>query len=454
MNSSNIVAEARASLAAPTASARTAARQTLREHGFTDRQVAEMQRDAFSARVTARFAEATNGSRQVAWYWPVVSVGARHGLSEQDVAGIAVVLSSAALPEDNRTVRLARIKAAAVQALGRGVAEAVVVALDAAHRRQTQVVAERTLCSTDRRYRDRKVGKKGATSLVSEANSGRYLLVHNNTQKIVSVHTSPRERASAYKSHPDRRNLVPGRTYKDVKAGDHYQLREPKSESCGADSGTQTIAGRGKPKGGARKVGEPGGSLSTVREGRYQSVHDAADRFPALAPGDTRIWMAIQDGRLHEDRRLTLDRLHETHAFLASVASDDPAAIYAVLQERKWSPKGEAAALVEARGLPRCSLGVGDVIVTRTGAWLVEKSGFSRLPVSESKPVIGQKDGKNHGYVGFYQNREVDIYASSLYAAKQAAVAHFKPPKSRAHTVHVHLAETPDGKQYKHTADF
>ena len=46
-----------------------------------------------------------------------------------------------------------------------------------------------------------------------------------------------------------------------------------------------------------------------------------------------------------------------------------------------------------------------------------------------------------YGYKAFYNGKEADIYAPSLYAAKVQAVQHFKAPKSNAHMVHVHLCE-------------
>lgn len=49
-----------------------------------------------------------------------------------------------------------------------------------------------------------------------------------------------------------------------------------------------------------------------------------------------------------------------------------------------------------------------------------------------------------NGYVAFYAGRQTDIRAASLYAAKLAAVAFFKPRRSQEHMVHVHLAERAD----------
>lgn len=59
-----------------------------------------------------------------------------------------------------------------------------------------------------------------------------------------------------------------------------------------------------------------------------------------------------------------------------------------------------------------------------------------------------------YGYVTFYDRKRHELYAHSLYAAKQAAVAYFKPPKSRQHMVSVVLAELPNGMPTIHAADF
>jgi hypothetical protein len=50
-----------------------------------------------------------------------------------------------------------------------------------------------------------------------------------------------------------------------------------------------------------------------------------------------------------------------------------------------------------------------------------------------------------YGYIALYQGRRHELYADSLYAAKLAADAYFKPPKSKRHLVTVHLAEV-DGE--------
>ena len=50
-----------------------------------------------------------------------------------------------------------------------------------------------------------------------------------------------------------------------------------------------------------------------------------------------------------------------------------------------------------------------------------------------------------NGYIAFYAGKQTEVRAASLYAAKLAAVALFKPRRSQEHMVHVHLAERADG---------
>jgi hypothetical protein len=55
-----------------------------------------------------------------------------------------------------------------------------------------------------------------------------------------------------------------------------------------------------------------------------------------------------------------------------------------------------------------------------------------------------------HGYLAFYNGQRAEIRAASLYAAKLAAVAHFKVRKSREHMVSVVFAERADGPAVTH----
>lgn len=58
-----------------------------------------------------------------------------------------------------------------------------------------------------------------------------------------------------------------------------------------------------------------------------------------------------------------------------------------------------------------------------------------------------------NGYIAFYNDKQIEIRASSLYAAKLEAVKQLKVPKSKQGLLAVVLAEK-DGKQVVHTPDF
>lgn len=57
-----------------------------------------------------------------------------------------------------------------------------------------------------------------------------------------------------------------------------------------------------------------------------------------------------------------------------------------------------------------------------------------------------------NGYIAFFNGQRAELRAESLYAAKLAAIALFKPRKSQAHMVHVELAERADGSPVVHVA--
>ena len=58
-----------------------------------------------------------------------------------------------------------------------------------------------------------------------------------------------------------------------------------------------------------------------------------------------------------------------------------------------------------------------------------------------------------NGYVCFYSDKQIEIRAESLYAAKLKAIKQLKVPKSKQGLLAVVLAEK-DGKQVVHTPDF
>ena len=57
-----------------------------------------------------------------------------------------------------------------------------------------------------------------------------------------------------------------------------------------------------------------------------------------------------------------------------------------------------------------------------------------------------------NGYIFFYQAKQIEVHADTLYAAKQKALAVFKPAKSKQHLVHGALAEL-DGTPVTHNTD-
>jgi hypothetical protein len=59
-----------------------------------------------------------------------------------------------------------------------------------------------------------------------------------------------------------------------------------------------------------------------------------------------------------------------------------------------------------------------------------------------------------NGYIAFYGDRELEVYAPSSYEAWQKAVALFKPRKKQEHMVHVHLCKRADGSEVLHSTAF
>jgi hypothetical protein len=84
---------------------------------------------------------------------------------------------------------------------------------------------------------------------------------------------------------------------------------------------------------------------------------------------------------------------------------------------------------------------------------LIEHDGYDRRIVLRKRrgiqgfytplrnPSRKRRRNPSNGYIAFYNGKQTEIYADSLYEAKQKAVAFFKPRKSQAHMVHVELAE-------------
>lgn len=55
-----------------------------------------------------------------------------------------------------------------------------------------------------------------------------------------------------------------------------------------------------------------------------------------------------------------------------------------------------------------------------------------------------------NGYICFYNGQRWECLASSMIKAKELAIRHFKPPKSKHHMISVILAEK-DGETVTHS---
>lgn len=78
------------------------------------------------------------------------------------------------------------------------------------------------------------------------------------------------------------------------------------------------------------------------------------------------------------------------------------------------------------------------------------------------KQINTNDDGKGGklkcGYIAMYRNEQVEVFANTIFGAKEIAIAYFKPPKSQARMVAVMLCEhyDKDGnviETVEHTAD-
>lgn len=67
-----------------------------------------------------------------------------------------------------------------------------------------------------------------------------------------------------------------------------------------------------------------------------------------------------------------------------------------------------------------------------------------------SRQQINTKADGKCGYIVRFNSKEVEVYANTMFEAKQLAVKHFKPSKSKEYMVNVMLAEI-NGKPVIHT---
>ena len=75
-----------------------------------------------------------------------------------------------------------------------------------------------------------------------------------------------------------------------------------------------------------------------------------------------------------------------------------------------------------------------------------------KIDAQDFKILRKEESEGSHGYIAFsHDGKRHELYANTSYEAKQKAVKHFNPPKSKQHLVTVHLAQK-DGKDVTHIA--
>ena len=130
---------------------------------------------------------------------------------------------------------------------------------------------------------------------------------------------------------------------------------------------------------------------SLERGEQYRRLNDAAVTNRALRKGSTEVWYykpswsrdAGMGSEFLEPRGLlpTEEDLDKTHVLLGRVASKDPEEIFVALQGINWSPNGEAFDFIGKKGVHHPSMSVGDVVVIRGDAYMVDRPvGFFKLP--------------------------------------------------------------------------
>lgn len=71
----------------------------------------------------------------------------------------------------------------------------------------------------------------------------------------------------------------------------------------------------------------------------------------------------------------------------------------------------------------------------------------------EYTPINTKQEG-DCGYICMYGDKKVALYAKDMWAAKVAAIAHFKVKKSKEYLVSAYLCEKSDGSQYVQSTSF
>ena len=68
-------------------------------------------------------------------------------------------------------------------------------------------------------------------------------------------------------------------------------------------------------------------------------------------------------------------------------------------------------------------------------------------------PINTKQEG-DCGYICTFGDKKVALYAKDMFAAKKAAIIHFKVKKSKEYLVTPYLCEKQDGSQYVQSTSF
>jgi len=128
-------------------------------------------------------------------------------------------------------------------------------------------------------------------------------------------------------------------------------------------------------------------ALDEQRE-QYKTINDAAKYIPGLAKGNTEIWYyKTEAGRdlgmgsewcIERDLLPDPKNLKKTHVYIGSIKETIPEKIFLNLQGDNWSPKGEAYNMI-AKTKTHTSMSMGDIVVVKGQAFMVDRFGFYNL---------------------------------------------------------------------------
>jgi hypothetical protein len=122
----------------------------------------------------------------------------------------------------------------------------------------------------------------------------------------------------------------------------------------------------------------------------FNSLQDAGDNY---SPGNTQIWywkeefsheMKLGFKSLQSAGKLPdLKNLSRTHVLIGTLAETDPEKIWNMMQAENWSPQNQAEAMIDRLGVDHTSMDVGDIIINRKQALMVDTVGFINLGSGE-----------------------------------------------------------------------